>query len=199
MRIAVLRHGQTDWNIQRKFQVWQGLDLNEAGRQQARGAAEALTATATQLGIGWAWLASSSSTRAVSTARIVGEGLGLTPTATSDDLIEMGFGAAEGMGIIEARERWPDHKFPGGESADMVLARALRGINTLAAAHADSDEGTDGVIVTHGTVLRLLVAEISGIDPGSLPNAAFAVLRGSPGDWTVEVSPGASETYAKWY
>ena len=189
MRIAVLRHGQTDWNIQRKFQGWQGQDLNAIGREQARGAATALTATANTLATRWAWLASSSLTRAISTAQIVGEVLSLDLSATSDDLIEMGFGSAEGMDITEARKRWPDNKFPGGESAETVLARTLRGIDALAATHPNGD----GIIVTHGTVLRLLIGEISGTDPGTLPNAAFAVLHGTPGKWAVEISPNASE------
>ena len=185
MRVALVRHGQTDWNIQRRYQGWEGLDLNEVGRAQARDAAERLLDLGLTLGTRWAWLASSSSPRAIHTARIIGERIGLEPGDRSDDLVERGFGVVEGMLIEEARTRWPDRDYPGSEPVDTVLTRALRGLATLTGAHADED----GVVVTHGTTLRLVVGEVAGEDPGSLPNGAIAVLEGGPGAWRIAVHP----------
>lgn len=185
MRVALIRHGQTDWNIERRYQGWHGLDLNEIGRAQAQEAGGRLVAAGSATGAAWQWLASSTAPRAVQTAAIVGEVAGLVPGEQVRDLIERGFGVAEGMLIDEARTRWPDRDYEGGESTAEVLARSLAALDGLAARHA----GTDGVVVSHGTVLRLIVGELTGTDPGSLPNGALAVLEGAPGEWRVEVHP----------
>ena len=185
MRIALVRHGQTDWNIQRRYQGWEGLDLNDVGRAQAVDAAERLQGTGRSLGARWTWLASSTSPRAVHTAIIIGEQIGLSPGERVEDLIERGFGVAEGMSIEEARARWPTREYPGAEATEAVLVRASRGIDALAVAHA----GESGAIVTHGTTLRLVVGHVAGEDPGSLPNGAIAVLDGEPGAWRIAVHP----------
>lgn len=185
MKLALIRHGQTDWNIQRRYQGWEGVDLNDVGRAQAADAAERLRAIGGALGVKWGWLASSTSPRAVHTARIIGEQTGLVPVERVEDLIERGFGVAEGMLIEEARTRWPARDYPGAEDPDAVLLRALRGIDSLGSAHA----GEHGAVVTHGTTLRLLVGHLAGEDPGSLPNGAIAVLKGEEGAWQIAVHP----------
>lgn len=191
MRLALIRHGQTDWNIQRRYQGWEGLDLNETGRAQAGEAADRLLGIGEAIGTTWRWLTSSTSPRAVQTARIVGERLALVPEEqTFGDLRERGFGVAEGMLIEEARTRWPTRDYPGGESVEAVLDRALRGLDAVALAHL----GLDGAFVTHGTTLRLIVGHLTGEDPGSLPNGAIAVLEGEPGAWRTIVHPSGPPT-----
>lgn len=188
MRIALVRHGQTDWNIQRRYQGWEGLDLNEVGQAQAVDAAERLLRVGAEIGAQWRWLSSSTSPRAMQTARIIGDHLPLVPHDLQHaDLRERGFGVAEGMLIEEARTRWPARDYPGGETAEAVLDRALRGLDAVATAH----EGLDGVLVTHGTTLRLVVGHLTGEDPGSLPNAAIAVLDREPAGWRTIVHPSA--------
>ena len=189
MRIALVRHGQTDWNIQRRYQGWEGLDLNEVGRAQAVDAAERLLGIGAEIGAQWRWLSSSTSPRAVQTAQIIGEHLPLVPHDLQHaDLRERGFGVAEGMLIEEARTRWPARDYPGGETTEAVLDRALRGLDAVATAH----EGLDGVLVTHGTTLRLVVGHLTGEDPGSLPNAAIAVLDRGPAGWRTIVHPSGT-------
>lgn len=185
MRLALVRHGQTDWNVQRRYQGWEGLDLNDVGRAQAVDAAARLLAAGLRLGVRWDWLASSSSPRAVQTALIIGERIGLTPRDRVEELVERGFGVAEGMLIEDARTRWPTRDYPGAEAVEAVLDRALRGIDALAGCHP----GTNGAIVTHGTTLRLVVGHVAREDPGSLPNGAIAVLDGEPGAWRIAVHP----------
>lgn len=194
MRIAFVRHGQTDWNIQRRYQGWEGLDLNDVGRTQASEVGARLLQLGQGHGIGWSWISSSTAPRAAQTARIIADRLGLTPsTQVFGDLREQGFGVVEGMLINEARTRWPDRRYPGGESMPDVLARALRGVDAVAIAHAEAGTTPDGVFVTHGTTLRLLVGHVTGEDPGSLPNGAIAVLEGEPGAWHMAVHPSDDE------
>ncbi|MCL2594586.1 MAG: histidine phosphatase family protein [Promicromonosporaceae bacterium] len=185
MKLALIRHGQTDWNIQRRYQGWQGVDLNAVGREQAAAVAPQIVTTGTAIGARWSWLASSTSPRAAQTARIIGDKIGLKLSVQNEDLIERGFGAAEGMLIEEVRKRWPNRDYPGGETIEEVLTRALRGLDAV----AKTQQGSDGIIVTHGTVLRIIVRHLTGVDPGSLPNGALAVLDGEPGRWRVEVHP----------
>jgi len=181
MKIALVRHGQTDWNIQRRYQGWQGLALNGVGLAQAVEAAQRVQDVGNRIGANWGWLASSDAHRAIQTAQIIGSALGLTLGEQLPGLVERGFGVAEGMLISEARNRWPERDYPGGETIDKVLDRSLLAVDQLAAAHL----GMDGVIVSHGTVLRLIQAELTGIDPGSLPNGTIVALDGTPGDWQV--------------
>ena len=189
MKLALVRHGQTDWNIQRRYQGWEGLDLNEVGRAQAVEAAERLTALGAAVGARWRWLSSSTSPRARQTARIIGDHLPLVPAEQQfADLRERGFGVAEGMLIEEARTRWPARDYPGGETAEAVLERALRGLDAVALAHGPHD----GVLVTHGTTLRLVIGHLTGEDPGSLPNGAIAVLDREPDGWRTIVHPSAT-------
>ncbi|GIG36236.1 histidine phosphatase family protein [Cellulomonas pakistanensis] len=189
MKLALVRHGQTDWNIQRRYQGWEGLDLNETGRSQAVDAAERLLGIGADLGAQWRWLSSSTSPRAMQTAQIIGDRLPLVPGDLQfEDLRERGFGIAEGMLIEEARTRWPARDYPGGETTEAVLERALRGLDAVAAAH----DGLDGVLVTHGTTLRLVVGHLTGEDPGSLPNGAIAVLDRGPGGWRTIVHPSGT-------
>lgn len=191
MKVALVRHGQTDWNIQRRYQGWEGLDLNETGRAQAVEAGERLARAGGDVGAEWRWLTSSTSPRAVQTAQIIGGCLALTPGDVQfADLRERGFGVAEGMLIEEARTRWPTREYPGGESIETVLARALCGLDAVAHAY----RGLDGVFVTHGTTLRLVVGHIIGEDPGSLPNGAIAVLEGESGAWRAIVHPSGTTT-----
>lgn len=189
MKLALVRHGQTDWNTQRRYQGWEGLDLNEVGRAQAVDAAARLRELGAAVGARWRWLSSSTSPRAMQTARIIGEHLPLVPADQRfADLRERGFGVAEGMLIEEARTRWPARDYPGGETAEAVLERALRGLDAVALAH----DPEDGVLVTHGTTLRLVIGHLTGEDPGSLPNGAVAVLDREPGGWRTLVHPSGT-------
>ena len=104
----VLRHGQTDWNVGLRLQGSTDIPLNDTGRNQARRAAEVLSDQ------GLTRIIASPLSRALETATIVGERLGLTPVI-DDRLIERNFGLFEGMTIDEVhqhREDMRDHMNP---------------------------------------------------------------------------------------
>ncbi len=90
----VLRHGQTDWNLQARLQGSTDIPLNDTGRDQARRAAEVLADQ------GLTRIVSSPLSRALETARIVGMALNLEPSI-DNRLIERNFGLFEGMTIDE--------------------------------------------------------------------------------------------------
>ena len=86
MKICIVRHGQTDWNLQR---LWQGLTdnpLNETGLEQAAAVGRALS------GMEWDLALCSTLTRARQTAEAVCAACGLEPPARDPAFVERDFG-----------------------------------------------------------------------------------------------------------
>jgi probable phosphoglycerate mutase len=88
---ALVRHGQTDWNAQRRLQGSTDIPLNDVGRGQAREAVAALS------GYGWDAIVSSPLSRAAETAGLIAHGLGMRVARHIPELTERSFGPAEGM------------------------------------------------------------------------------------------------------
>ena len=88
---ALVRHGQTDWNAERRLQGSTDIPLNDVGRGQARDAAAVLSPYE------WDAIVSSPLSRAAETADLIAEGLGLTVSRRVPELTERSFGPAEGM------------------------------------------------------------------------------------------------------
>jgi probable phosphomutase (TIGR03848 family) len=140
-----------------------GVCLNAAGKRQAQRLAERLS------GVSLAALYSSPLERAVETARYIGERQGL-PVQTADGLNEIDFGEWTGRSLVEL-EPQPDwrrfnsfrsgSRIPGGENMPEVLGRVVREIDRLRQAYPDP--ATIIGIVSHGDVLRILLAHALGI------------------------------------
>jgi broad specificity phosphatase PhoE len=168
MRILLLRHAETDWNRERRFQGWRDVPLSATGREQAESAARLLAASRIEA----VW--SSPLARARDTAAIIAAPHRLA-VQESDAFREMGFGEWEGLTRDEVRERFPDaHRawaetpheaaWPGAEPLAMVRARALAGLEALRAAHT----GQTICLVSHGITGRLLILEALGLGPDRL-------------------------------
>lgn len=93
----ILRHGQTDWNLNRRLQGSTDIPLNATGREQARKAATLLETS------GLTRIIASPLSRALETAQIVGAHLGIEPLI-DPRLIERNFGLFEGMTIDEVEQ-----------------------------------------------------------------------------------------------
>jgi alpha-ribazole phosphatase len=163
-RILLVRHGETAWNAERRFQGVRDVPLNATGRLQAHAVARALAGRAVDL------LTTSDLSRAAETAAILAGALGLAPRP-DPRLREMDFGDWEGLTIREVARRWPDEssawgadpagfRAPGGESMASLLARVGE---VLAATAAACPDGT-AVLVAHGGSLRAAVATALGTD-----------------------------------
>ncbi|WP_127792644.1 histidine phosphatase family protein [Agromyces sp. LHK192] len=182
MVIALIRHGQTDWNRELRMQGRTDIPLNRTGREQARTAAAALAAG------GWDLVVSSPLGRARETAGILADELGIELGGTFEGLIEQEFGDAEGVPVAEIRERWPARDIPGMEP-DADVAR--RGVAVLTAI-AEQHPGRRVLAVAHGTLIRRTLAALSGHDPEHYPR--LDNLSSS------EVRPGsASGDEAAWF
>lgn len=169
----LVRHGETAWNQVGRWQGHTDVGLNEAGRVQAR----ALAGTFAAHGICRAH--SSDLARARETAEIIAARLGLSSVTTDSGFRERGFGCFEGLTREECQARFPEAWAryrslqsvppPGGEERAAVVARMRAA--TLRAASALPPGGV-GLVVSHGGAIRLLLASITGTDPGPLENGA---------------------------
>ena len=161
---ALVRHGQTDWNAERRLQGATDIPLNEVGRQQARDAVEVLS------DYEWDTIVSSPLSRAAETADLIAEGLGLSVARRVPQLIERSFGPAEGLQAGPELEalRVPGG-FRGGESDDDAAARGINALNELAEEFA----GQRVLVVSHGTLIRLTLSRAVGRTLDSVHNAVL--------------------------
>ncbi|HUM14674.1 MAG TPA: histidine phosphatase family protein [Candidatus Nitrosotalea sp.] len=163
MRILLLRHAETEWNRERRFQGRRDIPLSAAGREQARAAARLLAAT--PLAAVW----SSPLARARETAALIAAPQTLA-VQESEAFTEMAFGDWEGLTRDEVRARFPDAhsawaespheaRWPGAESLVAVRTRARAGLEALRAAH----QGQTVCLVSHGITSRVLILEALGL------------------------------------
>lgn len=169
--IALVRHGQTDWNLQRRVQGSTDTPLNETGRVQSAAAAERLAAEGP-----WHAVVSSPLMRAVDTASAIAHGLALPAPGLEPALAERRYGALEGLTTAErARLRALSVYVHGLESRASVAARAMSGLLGIAEAHA----GRSVIAVTHGGVIQAVLLQLGLPRPGSgaIANGSVHQLR----------------------
>ena len=176
VRVALVRHGETDWNVDGRLQGSSDIPLNDIGRRQAREAGTVLTAEP------WDVLLSSPLSRAAETADIIGHVVGLERSGDDADLVERRFGHAEGMTGYEAWAHWPDGAYPGAESYHDLAVRGRRGLDRIASVHP----GEKVVAVAHGGVIRAILHTVMGRPAPRIANAGISTLVGDGRDWTVE-------------
>ncbi|MEN6390961.1 MAG: alpha-ribazole phosphatase [Syntrophomonas sp.] len=167
MIIIMVRHGQTDWNFEKRYQGHQDIPLNETGRQQARDLALMLLHESIEA------IYSSDLVRARETAEIIAAPHSLSINLDSR-LREMSFGLWEGQTFTEIFRDYPnefdewfrhtsDFVVPGGESVNLLLERFQAFLKDVSYRH----RGTV-LLLTHGGVIRSFLFSILGQDPREL-------------------------------
>ncbi len=165
-RIYFVRHGETDWNVQKRFQGQVDTDLNDNGRQQAHAIAQRLAG----LDEDFRALYSSPQKRAIQTAASIAATLGLA-AQTDDNLKEINCGAWEGLdsdGIEEAfpgqlavwRANVDTYRMPGGESVRDVQVRGAMFYQRVLQEH----RGEALIVVGHGASILAMVAHTQSWD-----------------------------------
>lgn len=150
--VGLLRHGQTDWNIDMRLQGISDIPLNETGHTQAKLAAEILAEGT------WNQVISSPLSRAKVTAQYVSEALGLGHFNVHELLLERSFGVAEGSSYEEWRERLQAGMHAdGAESIDQLESRVSKLLDEL----AEQYEGKEVIAVSHGALIRKLIGIVS--------------------------------------
>lgn len=181
-RILLLRHGQSTWNAERRWQGWADPPLSEQGRAQARAAAVALS------GHGFELVASSDLCRARETAEIIAAAIGIAAVVIEEGLRERNVGEWSGLTDVEINARWPGmldawragqlDTLPGGEGD--INRRVIAGIERV----MDQAAGRTTLAVTHGGVIRGLERHL-GIEPQRVGNVGGRWIEGQPGGWRV--------------
>lgn len=162
-RLTLIRHGETDWNRESRYQGLIDTPLNETGRIQSRALAERFRGEAFDA------LFTSPLVRAAETAETFGEAVGLAPVRVAD-LRERDVGRWGGHTLDDVRSLWPDEwaraaagddaALGGGETKAAVQARMVDAVAALAAAHP----GGSVVVVSHGMALKALVCHYLALD-----------------------------------
>ena len=160
--ITLARHGETDWNAERRFQGHADPPLNERGREQARALAGALGDTPLKA------IYSSDLRRSEETARIVGDTRGIEPEPRSE-LREIDVGEWSGLTFPEIEERYPEgvrrHREGGdgweeGEPHAAMQQRVVTAVRRIASEHPDESV----LVVIHGGTMRALMAAAEAVD-----------------------------------
>lgn len=157
-KLYITRHGQTQWNIEKRLQGHLDSPLTELGAQQAAWLGEALKT------VSFDAVYASASPRAMRTAEIIcnGRNFKIQPC---DCLKEIHLGEWEGRLTSELGELYPDelenffqrphlYKPMSGESYEDMKKRAIAGIEEIIAKHADETV----LIVTHAVTLKTIMA-----------------------------------------
>lgn len=188
-RLLLLRHGQTELSIGRRYSGRGNPALTEEGRRQADAAARYLGARG-----GVAAVVTSPLGRAYETATAAAKALGVD-VRVDDDLIETDFGDWEGLTFAEAAQRDPElHRRwlrdtsvepPGGESFDAVAHRVSRARNRIISEYGEATVLVVSHVTPIKTILRLALDAGEGIlyrlhlDLASLSIAEFYADGGS--------------------
>jgi len=173
-RLALVRHGRTDWNRRGLLQGHTDTPLDDVGRAQARDAARMLGADA------WDTVVTSPLSRAIDTGRIIAAHLGNGIARTYSDLIERSYGAAEGLTRADAEQRWPDCDFPDLEPLEAVSARGRRALDAIVEMHP----GCRIVVITHGALIRAVLGDLCGIAVPRIVNGAVSEIEWA-GVWRI--------------
>lgn len=175
--IWFIRHGETDWNRQRRLQGWQDIPLNEFGRNQAGLLASRLREDARNTPI--AAIYSSDLQRAHATATPVSEQLDLR-VRIEPGIRERGFGVLEGLDLDridvlapEAAAAWrsrdPLRPLDGGETLGQFQSRVIATVDDVASRHI----GERILMFTHGGVLDIIWRHASGVPLNAPRDAAL--------------------------
>lgn len=162
MKLFLVRHGQTDWNLKGKIQGSYDSELNEAGIIQA----EELSKKIIENNYEFSKIYTSRQKRAIKTAQILSRATNVGYIQING-LEEMNLGKWEGLSWAEVKERFPSEyeewyknrrytKTPNGESYQDMLERVLMAIRNII-----KENCSNVVIITHSAVIMCLQCYIT--------------------------------------
>jgi broad specificity phosphatase PhoE len=164
--VYLVRHGETPWNVERRFQGQLNVELSPAGQAQAR----ALAGWLAERPVRFSAIYTSDLRRAAETAAIIGERIGIKPQL-DPRLREINVGEWSGLLAAEVEQKYPGalvewhdridrYTIPGGESIPTVQKRVLQAYRALVDAH----DGEAIILVSHGAALSALLVALHNWD-----------------------------------
>jgi probable phosphoglycerate mutase len=181
-RLILIRHGETDWNVEGRYQGQADPPLNQQGLAQAHQLTQKLQSAGLDM------LYSSPLRRALETAQILAEALNI-PLHTDSRLMEIHQGEWQTLLYTEIAARYPEvfHRWqtepwtvtiPGGENIAQVQKRVYAAVDEILARHDGQCVG----VVAHRLPIALLKIRYQGLDPGvvrtlELPNTYWEEIK----------------------
>ena len=191
-KLLLIRHGQTDWNKDGKFQGQSDVALSEEGVRQAEELARNFPVESVDA------VYSSDLKRAYRTAELIARKFGCE-VQTKQTLRELNFGDWEGLSYAEIVNGWPDAmknflrhpdvlEVPHGETFQQLRERAMNTVQEIVAQH----EGDTVVLTAHGGILRTILTAVLHMPLQYLWsirqfNTAVNIVRYDDGNWTIEL------------
>jgi len=185
-RIILVRHGETDWNKQGRFQGQIDIPLNQNGKAQAKAASNFLKCIPIQRAF------SSSLSRPKETAQIIlKEHPGIEITL-KNNLIEIGHGKWEGKLESEIKSDWPDLlktwkifpdkvQMPEGENIQEVSTRSIIGWTEIC---NDLKKDETALVVAHDAVNKTILCHLLGLEPSEI----WMIKQGNGGITIIDLS-----------
>ena len=174
-RLLLVRHGETDWNKESRFQGIRDIPLNDNGRSQGGKASDFLKDVAIDFAV------SSSMMRPKETAEIILEQHPGVELSTTPELIEICHGLWEGMleteiqaEYAELLQQWKDKpetvQMPEGENLQQVWERGVSAWNKVVAEHSDTEKPETGLVVAHDAINKVIICYLLGLKPDNFWN-----------------------------
>lgn len=170
--LVLLRHGQSQWNLENRFTGWEDVPLTEQGRTEARAAGARLSAEK----ITFDRCYTSNLQRAQETLKLALVELGASelPITRSEALNERHYGDLQGLDKGETATKYGDEQVliwrrsfdvppPGGESLKDTAARTLPWFE--ANVMEEVRDGRNILVAAHGNSLRAIVMELEKLTP----------------------------------
>ena len=163
MNIYLLRHGQTDWNLEGRIQGHTDIPLNPHGKVQIAQTATGLMGICPNMDL----ILCSPLSRAKESARIAAEKLNYPKDSIIEEpfLIERCFGEAEGLTAAEREEKYPNYHysdisyhFPGMESFEELMKRARSLFERIVDTYKDRE---NILAVSHGAILAAVITAVT--------------------------------------
>jgi len=187
--LILLRHGESQWNVENRFTGWVDVDITLKGEEEARKAGLALQTYPIDM------LFTSALLRAIRTADIVlqSAGKGFIPTERSEKLNERHYGDLQGLNKDEVGEQFGKEQLkiwrrsydtppPNGESLKMTQERVLPYFHEHIIPVLK--EGKNVLITAHGNSLRALIAELDQLTKEQI--LELNIATGKPIVYTID-------------
>ena len=184
-RIFLIRHGETKWNKEGRFQGQIDVPLNDNGKNQATKTSKYLE------GINFNKAFSSAMCRPYETAQIILQGKPNIKITKIDELVEISHGLWEGKLEEEIKEQWPElldnwHKnpekviMPKGESIREVSERSIKAWEEICLKQKSNDIT---LLVAHDAVNKTLICNLLGIDYSNI----WMIKQGNGGITVIDI------------
>jgi phosphoserine phosphatase len=191
-RFLLIRHGETQWNRESRFQGIRDIPLNDNGREQARKAADFLKDVAIDFAV------TSPMLRPKETAEIILQHHLNISLDQRSQLTEICHGLWEGKLESEIEKDFPGllHQWktapetvqmPEGENLQQVWERAIATWHDLVKDYANSPDPRTGIVVAHDAINKVILCYLLGLEPANF----WSIKQGNGGVSVIDYPDGA--------